>query len=844
MSDIGRRSHAIWAAWRAICDPGTADRLCQSMPVPGRLGLRQRFELVACGAPDGYGPEAFDLPVDLWDEQIGLFERGDAALRDNDHDGAVRAFTALEASHRDGDYPAALVEARLGLGDAARQIDDVDAAIAHYAGGVALAARCGYEYCRVRGAIPLAYLHMRVGSSQQASLEFERARRVARHHGWRLDEANALTGLGEAFQRLRRPDMAAARLKEALRLFEDLRSSEGVANAAVQLGEIHRRERDIGEAIHWYGRAVAAASQAGGVIALVNALDGLAEVELAAGDLDAAREHHQQAYDVAGGSYPRGQGHALNGLARCALAAYERADPDSPGRDDDLRLATSLFGWSLVRYLAIDDPVSAATSQTGLARCAELAGDLATAMQRRVDAVASIESMRAEQIAHSGQDEYVRRFDRYYLEALTTAIRIGDLEAFTTVFEAVAGRRLAAIVQAADALDAGDAAALGTAAADLRARGWPVNVAGPRPRRERIKRLGRLALREAVTDAAGEAFDDVMAAVYQPFDAARAAGLLASLGLESSTMLLVAVLPGLPQLVWLWLDRDRPVQGGVHDLEPQTLELVRRLGQQGLRADEVPGDVAALRDLLPGELTELLPDDRVVTIVPAGLAWGLPWPAVPLADGGFLGERVGLAVCPSLAMLAHLRAGPAWTPPQTVGAWRSPAVGAHTLEAFAGCPSDRVAVLRSADEARLASINGCFDMVVLVAHGKPVHRLVHYLELDEHTFITPGEVLDGRTPRQLALVACWGANAPEAGFGDPLTIATLALARGSSGVLATTSELLDDVASNRFTSMVLADALDMPLPQAVHRATVRWLRAPGHRDGPLSRWAPLVAMGV
>lgn len=850
MVDEVSLSHVVLSGWRAIYDPGTAEWLCDAVPVPRRLSLRQRFELVVDGGPPGYDESAFDFPDEVWDRQIELYDEGDRALKDNDHDAAVRSFTLLRESNREGDFPAALVEACLGLGDAARQIDDVDAAIDSYAQGVGLAVRCGYQYARVRGSIPLAYLHMRVGSTEQASTEFDKAFRTSREHGWRLDAANALTGLGEAFQRLRFPDKAVDRLKQALGLFEDLDSIEGIANATVQLGEIYRRERDIDEAARWYRRAVEAATRAGGVIALANALDGLAEVELAGGDLEAARGHHQQSYDVSGASYPRGRAHALNGLAQCAIAAYERAQPGS-ARIDDVRQAETLFHDAYDGYLAIDDLVSAATSQAGLARCAELLGDVRTALGHRVQAVSHIEEMRAQQLSHTSQDEYFRRFDRYYLDALATAVQAGELEPFVAVFEAVAGRRLANIVQASEPVDAGQAAALNTMMVDAQAKGWPASVTGESShhtgessRRERIERLSRLALRETVTDAAGQAFDDVMAAVYKPFDPGRAARLLADIDGGTSPILALAVLPSLPDLVWLWMDPDHPPRGGVHTMPPDTVDLVRRLNREGLRAYDTPADLAPLAGLLPDEAIGLVAS-QAVTIVPAGIAWGLPWPALPLPDGSLLGENLALAVCPSLTVLAHLRkTAEPYHRPETIVAWRSPAVAAHTLEAFSGTSTERVAILADADEARIAASRGLFDMVVIVAHGKPVRRLVHYLELDDHTFLTPGDVLAGRAPRQLVVISCWGANAPQSGFGDPLNIATLALVRGASSVVATTSELLDDAASNRFTSMVLAQAMDVPLPEAIRRATVRWLKTPGYRNGFLSRWAPLVAMGI
>ncbi|MFI6999333.1 hypothetical protein [Nocardia sp. NPDC050175] len=134
------------------------------------------------------------------------------------------------------------------------------------------------------------------------------------------------------------------------------------------------------------------------------------------------------------------------------------------------------------------------------------------------------------------------------------------------------------------------------------------------------------------------------------------------------------------------------------------------------------------------------------------------------------------------------------------------------------------------------------DLAVVVAHGRPVRELVHYLELDEHTALTPADMLRAAPPPALILISCWGAHAPARGSGDPMTIATLALTRGVRSVAATTSEMLDDPASAAFVNQFLSAATAHPIPQALHIATRRWTARPDLRGGFLSRWAPLAAL--
>jgi hypothetical protein len=62
--------------------------------------------------------------------------------------------------------------------------------------------------------------------------------------------------------------------------------------------------------------------------------------------------------------------------------------------------------------------------------------------------------------------------------------------------------------------------------------------------------------------------------------------------------------------------------------------------------------------------------------------------------------------------------------------------------------------------------------------------LGHYLELGADVILTPA-VFASTPPKSLALLACWGARVPGQSSGDPLTLATIALARGSRQILVT-----------------------------------------------------------
>lgn len=123
-------------------------------------------------------------------------------------------------------------------------------------------------------------------------------------------------------------------------------------------------------------------------------------------------------------------------------------------------------------------------------------------------------------------------------------------------------------------------------------------------------------------------------------------------------------------------------------------------------------------------------------------------------------------------------------------------------------------------------------------------RFQFLLELAPRVLLTPAALLDARPPDQLVLAACWGAHAPGAADSDPLTLATIALTRGSRAVLATTGELADDPLASRFLNGVLHRLPAAAMPVALREMTRRFLAAPRHRDGYLSRWAPLITVGT
>jgi len=137
------------------------------------------------------------------------------------------------------------------------------------------------------------------------------------------------------------------------------------------------------------------------------------------------------------------------------------------------------------------------------------------------------------------------------------------------------------------------------------------------------------------------------------------------------------------------------------------------------------------------------------------------------------------------------------------------------------------------------------DLLVVVAHGRPVPGGGHYQQLDDHVVLTQADVLGAVPPRRIALIACWGAHVPGMGEdADPLTIAALLLAQGCEQIVATTGELGDSAQATRLVEQVIAGLVGADAATAVHHALVRVLRDARMRRGSLRHWAPLQAYGT
>jgi tetratricopeptide (TPR) repeat protein len=358
-----RLAQLLYEAWTEVAD-GHTPQVSSTMPVPGDIGLRGRFHYLDDAEQRTAVPaSAFRISRDRWDEQLAAARRGDGALTGQDSAGARAAFEQLRALRVPGTCELPVVDALIGLADAARQDDAVDDAIRLCQQAIATAERIRYRFGEIRALTALGYLMLRSGSAAGSAETFQRAADQAQRIDERLYNGNALTGRGEALARLRQFDDAKAALAQAHAIFVALHSDAGIANAAQHLGDLHRRLRELDAAEAALTTAYEASERAGQVIGMVNAADALGDVHLGRGDVETAMSCYERAYAISEKhGYRRGQAHAHAGVARAAFTVevYDVADAE--------------FAAAADVFAELDDMTSTAIAVSGRARCAEATG--------------------------------------------------------------------------------------------------------------------------------------------------------------------------------------------------------------------------------------------------------------------------------------------------------------------------------------------------------------------------------------------------------------------------------------------------------------------------------------
>jgi hypothetical protein len=509
--------------------------------------------------------------------------------------------------------------------------------------------------------------------------------------------------------------------------------------------------------------------------------------------------------------------------------------------------AAEHLGNALAIYRDIGDLMSETAALGEIAAIAEVLENGPLAMRCRLEALTAIEARRAAQGRDGSQLEVRRRFRNVYSYALQTAQYIGDATGFVTGFESYAAPRLSALVDRVrderERIASVQLTAQLAATADTRPfDGSDLDESVDRAKRI-VRLLGRVAVKAALPEHAAVELDDLVAGSSRPYAQEESTPLLDAVS-KKTDVLLITLLPGSATwVIWLFMGAGEVPYLGKVELSEPTAVLVARLAQHGLSPTDDAVTLAALTELLPERLCEELTDDpEPLLIVPLDRLWQIPWPAVPLPDGRYLGEAAAISVAPSLR-LAMQRSSRRPHVPTTAAFWTGPDVRHHRVDAFAGSRLE-CRPLGSPEAAIAAATNASTDLVVLTAHGHPLQGVGNYLELGGDHRLTAMDYLDAAPPEVLALIACWSGGGQAEPDTDRLTIATVAFAAGSRHVLATTSPLSDDPIANRFVNSILARLTAKVPPVAIVEATRLILTNPDVRHGPVNRWAPLVCIGT
>ncbi|MGW4129842.1 tetratricopeptide repeat protein [Amycolatopsis japonica] len=785
-------------------------------------------------------------PVDeaAWNRALVVETLGDNALRIGDFDRAAELF--LETADATTSDPVSKANAQIGLGDADRARGKVDQASRWYEAAVHNAASAGYRFGRLRALVPLGHLALHHHSAVRARDAFTEAAALAEELGDSVYQGNAMLGLAECDERDGRTEEARTGYERAHEVFVASRTLTGQAHAAQRLGALYHRMGRADLARDWLVEAARSFGEDNDPVGMVNTLEGLGDILLDVGDPDLAEVQYRAARKIA---LERGlslaEAHSTQNLARVAAARGHWP------------VAEDLFASAIVEYRKVGDLLGLCTALGKRAWVRGHSGRLADALDDRVAAVFAIEQFRAANRDALAQNEYRARFATVYAEALRTAVATGSAERFAVIADGLAGRRLPGLADADVPVDVTDNVFLLQHLVIAANQKWLAMTRGDPAsgfqegisHQERVRRLlGNVAIRSAMPDMAEGAVEDLLAAVYLP-PADDGADLIAELPAGCHALQLVRD-PVNPELVHrLWRDDHQQCEVDTVELRASCTELLGVLQEDSERRSDLrPGDLLALSALLPEGLRRELATGTVprLLLMPVGELWLVPWGAVPVGERLLLAQAAEYVVCPSMALQRVLRNRER---PRSVDGpvrfWRSPVMRNLHLTALRDDPSWRFEGQRPDHEAKTVLGSGTHTAVVL-CHGRLANGPGHYLELDHDSWLVPADVLGPEPPTRLYLITCWGAGVPGQEMTDPVTIATLALARGSAEVLATVGEFGDTPVGDLFAQSVLVPLADATIPAstAIHEASKRFLAQPGAWEWVLRDWAPLLPIGT
>lgn len=801
---------------------------------PGPVALRARWHFIA-RLPIGWqGDDRLDVDFETWSREIDIETQADQALTAHHIPQARDLFERLLA---DASHPVVHIQAVHGLADCTRYTDGFESATSLYEDARHLAQANGFTFGVMRASLPRAYAIRLTGAASDMLSIAREVEAIAINIGDDLYVANALVAHGEALNLLRRRAEARDRLKRAMKIFIRLRSDAGIASAGLRLIDVQRMEQDYDGIVDTAPRVLSAARVTQQLTESVDVYDALAEAYTAQEAFADAECACFDGLSAAADRYPLG----VANLLRTQGVLYRRAGWPA---EAEIPLTAALE-----HFRATGLHWASALCLGQMARCKTDLGDLVTAVRLRLEACAQIELMRALQTSPDKQHEYRTRFDSVYRAALETVVSASDAAAFVAVFENLWGRRLPGLVDGVVLDRHSDPALLAQLMAlNEQARRQFRNHdenAHEDSQSSTQRAIGRIALSGSLPQLYDAATATQLASALRPIAAEQAKLLLDSVPPDVG-LLLVCELPGQPgKLAWLAKAPGDVCEVGIHDLTATELRAIDQWNK-GWPHTATAADAHDLGALVPDSLRSLTDETRLV-VIPLERLWALPWAALPVSTG-LLGARHSLVISPSFT-LATARTGtaqPAVAPDDHTVVAVGPGVRYQDVASLtrdlptARSPAAHQA-LRSALLTGVDHDGARVNCAAVVAHGRPLSAVGHYIDLDGASPLTTTDLFNSSPPRSVAFISCWGASAQDQDPGEPLTIATIALARGAHHVLATRSELGDTPFAAHIVNEVLWRGRTQSWAEALHATLRRW--EPELNTEPLVDWATLTVLG-
>ncbi|RRD45939.1 CHAT domain-containing protein [Tessaracoccus sp. OH4464_COT-324] len=821
MSSSDEFSRRIWRAWREF-DVNRPVPLSNPALDPGRpVVLRARHHILRHPS-DGQEQRWFRTPWEIWQHEIKLVENGESAIRAGDLLAARTSFEELRSLADDESaHPMRKVEALIGLGDVLRTEGNGGDARQKYLEAVSLSDRHGLPFGRVRALTPLLHLE---GRSLAAKEILERAS-VAAESAAALGDTVYLANMemiqAEALVLLNEYDTALVAAKSAEQYFDG--NPVGLVGLYIRLSDLFRMREQQGPLRDSLQRLFAMLKNISLPREQVEAHDLKAAWHLMRGELEEAEATANTAETLAKQvNYKEGLNNARITLAQIARKIEDRQKSVEWRTQVIASFRESEYQKAQLAYALIER--------------AELFIDLGEPDQAEADVVEGItalESLRCEQTRPESQAEYRIRFAQVYRRSLEASCRMENSPLFAMAFEGMWGRRLAGLLDEPKHLSEAMLEAQLLAQFQL-ADDAPPEAGGPRARR--LLGSGSAAGGSHLSEEVVRRSAADVAALSRPYDFRSAGEHLADIPHGTAAFLIAPLPERRGKFACLVIDHLGTATCSIFEVPEETAAGIDALNRDGSACTHRLLDW--LSHLIP-EGVRRLPENVPLLVVPLEELWAIPWPAIPMPDGGgqYLGQRHPVRMCPSLAVAAAARRR---TIPEqrTVISWLSPDVDPGFWE------REEPARCASAQDMHSVICHGSPTQdALVVAHAIQARELAHVVALAPDVGLFPLEVMSADPPGRVALLTCWSAHVPGESPGDPLTVATVLLARGAATVLATSAELANEPLSGFFTYNIVCNERETDWSRA-QQQTMAQLAGAEPFQQKLSCWVPLRVLGA